>query len=64
MKANTQKKRNNRKTRLIADSRGLSTVEYVIILALIAIAAIGAWTNFGDAVIAKVQAEQAAIDGL
>jgi Flp pilus assembly pilin Flp len=36
--------------RVLRDRRGLSTVEYIIILALIAVACITAWNNFGDAV--------------
>ncbi|HVY28777.1 MAG TPA: Flp family type IVb pilin [Polyangiaceae bacterium] len=34
-------------TSLVRDERGLSTVEYVIILVLIAAAAIGLWVSFG-----------------
>lgn len=34
-------------TSLVRDERGLSTVEYVIILVLIAAAAIGLWVTFG-----------------
>jgi Flp pilus assembly pilin Flp len=36
--------------RLQADERGLSTVEYVIILVLIATIGITVWKNFGEAV--------------
>jgi hypothetical protein len=36
----------------------------VIILALIAIAAIGAWTQFGDAIVEQVQSKTAEIQGL
>ena len=35
---------------LAADTRGLTTVEYVIVLALIAMIAIGTWGEFGEAV--------------
>jgi len=35
---------------LIRDEAGLSTVEYVIILVLIAAIAIGTWKNFGEKV--------------
>ncbi|MFO8072090.1 MAG: hypothetical protein R6V85_09470 [Polyangia bacterium] len=36
------------------DERGLSTVEYIIILMLIAVAGIALWSQFGDAVTEKV----------
>ncbi len=32
---------------MMRDERGLSTVEYVILLALIAVVAIGVWSEFG-----------------
>ena len=35
---------------LLADTRGLSTVEYIIILVLIAVIAIVAWKQFGESV--------------
>jgi Flp pilus assembly pilin Flp len=35
---------------VLRDERGLSTVEYVILLALIAVVAIGVWTDFGQQV--------------
>lgn len=35
---------------LARDERGLSTVEYVILLALIAAVAIGTWSDFGGKV--------------
>jgi Flp pilus assembly pilin Flp len=35
---------------LAADERGLSTVEYVILLALIAVVALGTWQTFGEQV--------------
>ena len=35
---------------LLADQQGLSTVEYIIILILIAVIAITAWKQFGEAV--------------
>ena len=35
---------------LLTDERGLSTVEYVIILILIAVVAIMAWKQFGESV--------------
>jgi len=35
---------------LLADTRGLSTVEYIIILCLIAVACFGIWLQFGATV--------------
>ncbi|MEZ4286557.1 MAG: hypothetical protein R3A47_00035 [Polyangiales bacterium] len=35
-------------TSLLSDERGLTTVEYIIVLALIAILAIGIWRAFGQ----------------
>jgi Flp pilus assembly pilin Flp len=39
---------------LTQDERGLSTVEYVIILVLIAAAAIGLWVSFGGKLKEKI----------
>jgi Flp pilus assembly pilin Flp len=36
------------------DERGLSTVEYVIILAVIAVLALGAWKDFGSTLREKI----------
>lgn len=49
---------------LVADDRGLSTVEYVIVLALIAVAAIGIWSQFGKTIIGKVGAADAAFNAI
>jgi Flp pilus assembly pilin Flp len=43
-----------RKPRLFSDERGLSTVEYVIILVLIAAAAVGVWSKFGGTIKTKI----------
>jgi Flp pilus assembly pilin Flp len=43
-----------RKTSIVKDQRGLSTVEYVIILVLIAAAAVGTWSTFGKLIMAKI----------
>jgi Flp pilus assembly pilin Flp len=40
---------------LLRDVRGLSTVEYVIILVLVAVMAIGTWKAFGSQVSGKVK---------
>lgn len=44
---------------LLRDERGLSTVEYVIILVLIAAAAIGLWVNFGKTLREKITGAEA-----
>lgn len=49
---------------LLHDDHGLSTVEYVIILILIAIVAITAWTNFGQAVENKARQSTGSVNGL
>ncbi|HXS16659.1 MAG TPA: hypothetical protein VN764_05705 [Polyangiaceae bacterium] len=43
------------KLNLLRDTRGLSTVEYIILLVLLAVGCITAWSNFRETVIAKVQ---------
>jgi len=50
-----------RKSSLINDERGLSTVEYVIILVLIAAAAVGTWTKFGGTITTKINDSNATI---
>jgi len=40
---------------LLADTRGLSTVEYIIILCLIAVVCFAIWKQFGETVKSKVQ---------
>ena len=52
------------KDSLIGDERGLTTVEYVIILVLIAVMAIGVWQKFGKSVQAQVGKSQTAVDSL
>ncbi len=47
---------------VLRDERGLSTVEYVILLALIAVAAIGVWTTFGQQVHDAVENSNDAFD--
>lgn len=50
--------------RLGRDTAGLSTVEYVILLALVAILSIGAWRTFGGNLEEKVDDAAAEIQGL
>jgi Flp pilus assembly pilin Flp len=49
---------------LLRDERGLTTVEYVIILVLLAVVAISVWDKFGDAVQGKVKDSTTKIDEL
>ena len=46
------------------DDAGLTTVEYIIILALIAIAAIGAWNVFGGSIETQARGSSTTIGGL
>ena len=46
------------------DERGLSTVEYIIILMLIAVAGIGLWQAFGDTVSDKISSATGEVGGL
>jgi len=43
-------------SQIIDDTRGLSTVEYVVILVLIAAASVGTWSVLGQTVRGKVKA--------
>ncbi|HJK90970.1 MAG TPA: hypothetical protein RMH85_01515 [Polyangiaceae bacterium LLY-WYZ-15_(1-7)] len=50
--------------KLAKDEDGLSTVEYIIILILIAVIAIVAWQAFGSAVKSKVEGSTSNISSL
>jgi len=41
---------------LLDDRRGLTTVEYIIVLGLIAVVGIAAWQQFGETLIGEVEA--------
>ena len=41
---------------LMNDQRGLTTVEYIIVLGLIAVVGIAAWQKFGETLIGEVEA--------
>jgi Flp pilus assembly pilin Flp len=56
-------KKNNVRA-LIKDTEGLSTVEYVIILILIAVVGITAWRTFGNTVVGKINSGNSQISGL
>ena len=47
---------------LVRDERGLSTVEYVIILVLVAAAAIALWMSFGSVLRTKIGAATTELD--
>lgn len=49
---------------LVNDDEGLSTVEYIIILVLIAVIGIVAWQSFGASVKQQVEGATGQIDGL
>jgi Flp pilus assembly pilin Flp len=42
--------------KLAADQRGLTTVEYIIVLGLIAVVGIAAWQKFGETLTGEVEA--------
>jgi Flp pilus assembly pilin Flp len=44
------------------DERGLTTVEYVIVLALIAVVCVGTWNKFGAAIEGYISGSTEAID--
>lgn len=52
------------KTTIVTDERGLSTVEYVIILVLIAAAAVGVWTKLGGTIRSKINDSNDEINGI
>lgn len=54
----------NKLQQLAKDQDGLSTVEYIIILILIAVIGIVAWRAFGEAVVAEVNEAEGEISGL
>ena len=47
---------------LLRDQRGLSTVEYTVLLVLIVACAVGLWTTFGGALKSKIHASQVEFD--
>ena len=57
-------KKRLQRARLLKDSRGLTTVEYIIILCLIAVVGFGVWQKFGAKVKDKVAGSTETVDGL
>ncbi len=49
---------------LATSTEGLSTVEYVIILILIAVVGITAWRTFGQTVVSKINSGNSQVSGL
>jgi Flp pilus assembly pilin Flp len=49
---------------LLRDQRGLTTVEYIIILCLIAVVGFGVWKKFGEKVKEKVGGSTEQVDAL
>ena len=41
---------------LVTDKRGLTTVEYIIVLGLIAVVGIAAWQQFGETLTGEIEA--------
>ena len=54
MTKNEKTNKQNEKKGLLKDKRGLSTVEYIIILVLIAVGGIQLWSSFGDTLEGKI----------
>jgi len=54
----------NSRQDLIRNRKGLSTVEYIIILVLIAVAGISLWQEFGDVLTEKISGATAEVEGL
>ncbi len=61
-KLSTPKSRRVRE--VLADTQGLSTVEYVIILCLIAVVCFAVWQRFGNMIKGKIDGASNTIDAL
>jgi Flp pilus assembly pilin Flp len=61
MKNEMQKRNMNA---LVNETEGLSTVEYVILLVLIAVVGITAWKTFGSTIVNRVNGGQSTIQGM
>lgn len=48
----------------VSDERGLSTVEYTVILLLIAVFAIAGWTSFGSSLNTKISEATTGLSGI
>jgi Flp pilus assembly pilin Flp len=63
-KKTSDKKSKRVKRSLLRDNRGLTTVEYIIILCLIAVVGFGVWKKFGEKVKDKVGGSTDQVDKL
>ncbi|MCB9709113.1 MAG: DUF4244 domain-containing protein [Myxococcales bacterium] len=52
------------KSKLGRDTRGMTTVEYIIVLSLIAVVGFGIWQKFGKTVKTKVQAADSVMENM
>lgn len=64
LKKKREKKSKRVKRSLLRDNRGLTTVEYIIILCLIAVVGFGVWKKFGEKVKEKVGGSTEQVDEL
>jgi len=63
--ANTNEdKKKNTRNGLIEDTRGLTTVEYIIILCLIAVVGFAVWKQFGQTIKEKISGADSVIGTL
>jgi Flp pilus assembly pilin Flp len=49
---------NRKRESLWSDRRGLTTVEYIIVLGLIAVVGIAAWQQFGETLTGEIEAAE------
>jgi len=52
------------KSSLLRDTRGLSTVEYIILLVLIAVGGIQVWSSFGETVRNKISSSTNEVESM
>ena len=64
LKKKREKKTKRERRSLLRDNRGLTTVEYIIILCLIAVVGFGVWKKFGEKVKEKVGGSTEQVDQL
>jgi Flp pilus assembly pilin Flp len=64
LKKKREKKAKRVRRSLLRDNRGLTTVEYIIILCLIAVVGFGVWKKFGEKVKEKVGGSTEQVDEL
>ena len=57
-------KKMREKTSLVRDERGLTTVEYIIVLGLIAVFGIAIWRQFGETLVDEVTEADTSMDAV